>query len=143
MVINQLSLQNKKGFYVGDSETDILSAIDNGISPIYLSDQLDYSIIKNYKLLENKGYFKELYHFGNLKNNNKLMKSPKFENLFVLELANNHWGNLERGLKIIHDFGSVVKHNNVKAAIKFQIRDVDNFVHSNYKTTLQDIFKKL
>ena len=39
MVINQLSLQNKKGFYVGDSETDILSAIDNGISPIYLSDQ--------------------------------------------------------------------------------------------------------
>ena len=60
MVINQLSLQNKKGFYVGDSETDILSAIDNGISPIYLSDQLDYSIIKNYKLLENKSYFKEL-----------------------------------------------------------------------------------
>ena len=28
------------------------------------------------------------------------MKSPKFENLFVLELANNHWGNLERGLKL-------------------------------------------
>ena len=65
MVINQLSLQNKKGFYVGDSETDILSAIDNGISPIYLSDQLDYSIIKNYKLLENKSYSKNFYHFGN------------------------------------------------------------------------------
>ena len=48
-------------------------------------------------------------------------------------MINNHWGNLERGLKIIHDFGSVVKHNNVKAAIKFQIRDVDNFVHSNYR----------
>ncbi len=26
-----------------------------------------------------------------------------FENLFVLELANNHWGRLERGLKIIID----------------------------------------
>ena len=26
-----------------------------------------------------------------------------FENLFVLELANNHWGNLERGLKIVRD----------------------------------------
>ena len=71
MVINQLSLQNKKGFYVGDSETDILSAIDNGISPIYLSDQLDYSIIKNYKLLENKSYFKELLSLWQfLKNNN-------------------------------------------------------------------------
>ena len=67
MVINQLSLQNKKGFYVGDSETDILSAIDNGISPIYLSDQLDYSIIKNYKLLENKSYFKELFTLQFLK----------------------------------------------------------------------------
>ena len=70
------------------------------------------------------------------------MKSPKFENLFVLELANNHWGNLERGLKIIHDFGSVVKHNNVKAAIKFQIRDVDNFVHSNYRKPPFKIYSK-
>ena len=26
-----------------------------------------------------------------------------FENLFVLELANNHWGKLDRGLKIIRD----------------------------------------
>jgi N-acetylneuraminate synthase len=26
-----------------------------------------------------------------------------FENFFVLELANNHWGSLERGLKIIRD----------------------------------------
>jgi len=23
-----------------------------------------------------------------------------FENLFILELANNHWGSVERGLKI-------------------------------------------
>ena len=28
-----------------------------------------------------------------------------FENLFVLELANNHWGRVERGLKIIRDHG--------------------------------------
>jgi superfamily II DNA or RNA helicase len=27
-----------------------------------------------------------------------------FENLFVLEAANNHWGDLERGKKIIQDF---------------------------------------
>ena len=29
-----------------------------------------------------------------------------FEDLFVLELANNHWGKLERGLKIIEEFCS-------------------------------------
>lgn len=61
-----------------------------------------------------------------------------FENLFILELANNHWGRLERGLKIINDFAQVVKFNNVRAAIKLQFRDVDSFVHDNYKGA-QDI----
>ena len=27
-----------------------------------------------------------------------------FEDLFVLEVANNHWGRLDRGFKIIDDF---------------------------------------
>jgi len=61
-----------------------------------------------------------------------------FENLFVLELANNHWGSLERGLKIIHDHGTVIRYNNVKAAIKLQFRDVNEFVHKDFKGN-QDI----
>lgn len=56
-----------------------------------------------------------------------------FENLFVLELANNHWGSVDRGLKIIRDFGTIVRYNNIKAAIKLQFRDVDNFIHPEYK----------
>jgi len=48
-----------------------------------------------------------------------------FENLFVLELANNHWGSVERGLKIVQDHGTVCRYNNVKASIKLQFRDVD------------------
>jgi sialic acid synthase SpsE len=56
-----------------------------------------------------------------------------FENLFVLEAANNHWGSLERGLKLVQDFGIVVRYNNVKAAIKFQFRDVRTFIHDEYK----------
>lgn len=56
-----------------------------------------------------------------------------FENLFVLELANNHWGKLERGLKIIRDHAAVIRHNNVKAAIKLQFRDVDEFIHPDFK----------
>ena len=56
-----------------------------------------------------------------------------FEDLFVLELANNHWGKLERGLKIIHDFSQVVRFNNVKASIKLQFRDVDSFIHKDYR----------
>lgn len=56
-----------------------------------------------------------------------------FENLFVLELANNHWGQLERGLKIIRDHAAIVRYNNVKAAIKLQFRDIDEFIHPEYK----------
>lgn len=56
-----------------------------------------------------------------------------FENLFVLELANNHWGSLERGLKIIRDHARIVRHNGIKAAIKLQFRDVDAFIHDDYK----------
>lgn len=55
-----------------------------------------------------------------------------FENLFVLELANNHWGRVERGLKIVRDYGAIVRHNSVNAAIKLQFRDVENFIHPDF-----------
>lgn len=55
-----------------------------------------------------------------------------FDELFVLELANNHWGKLERGLKIISDFTKIVRFNNVRAAIKLQLRDVDTFIHKDF-----------
>ena len=60
-------------------------------------------------------------------------KNEIFDNLFILEAANNHWGDLERGKKIIQDFATIVRYNNIKAAIKFQFRDVDNFIHDEYK----------
>jgi sialic acid synthase SpsE len=56
-----------------------------------------------------------------------------FDNLFVLELANNHWGNVDRGLKIIRDFSRIVRFNNVRAAIKLQFRDVDSFIHESWR----------
>lgn len=56
-----------------------------------------------------------------------------FDELFVLELANNHWGDVERGLRIIKDFGTVVRYHNVRAAIKLQFRDVDNFIHKDFR----------
>ena len=57
-----------------------------------------------------------------------------FEELFVLEMANNHWGSIERGLKIIADFSRIVRFNNVRATIKLQFRDVDNFIHRDFRT---------
>jgi N-acetylneuraminate synthase len=56
-----------------------------------------------------------------------------FDELFVLELANNHWGSLERGKQIVSDFAKIVRYNNVRAAIKLQFRDVDSFVHPMHR----------
>ena len=56
-----------------------------------------------------------------------------FDELFVLEMANNHWGSVERGLKIIRDFGKVARYNGVRAAIKVQFRDVDSFIHKDFR----------
>lgn len=60
------------------------------------------------------------------------MKNEIFEDLFVLELANNHWGSVERGTKIITDFSRIVRFNNIKAAIKLQFRDVEQFIHKDF-----------
>ena len=57
-----------------------------------------------------------------------------FDDLFVLELANNHLGKVERGVRIISTYAQVVRFNNVRAAIKLQMRDVDNFVHKDFRS---------
>jgi N-acetylneuraminate synthase len=56
-----------------------------------------------------------------------------FEDLFVLEMANNHYGKLERGLKIIREYSRIVRFNNVRGAIKFQLRDVESFIHKDFR----------
>jgi len=56
-----------------------------------------------------------------------------FEELFVLEMANNHWGKLDRGLKMISTYAQVIRFNNVRAAIKLQFRDVSTFIHSDFR----------
>jgi sialic acid synthase SpsE len=56
-----------------------------------------------------------------------------FEDLFVLEMANNHYGQLDRALKIVREYSRIVRFNNVRAAIKFQLRDVDSFIHQDFR----------
>jgi sialic acid synthase SpsE len=56
-----------------------------------------------------------------------------FENLFVLEMTNNHQGKLARGLEIVKEVSRIVRFNNVRAAIKLQFREVDTFVHKDFR----------
>jgi sialic acid synthase SpsE len=60
------------------------------------------------------------------------MSNDLFHNLFVLELARNHWGSVERGKKIIRAYAEVAKANNIKACIKLQAFDTDSFIHKDF-----------
>ena len=61
------------------------------------------------------------------------MKHEIFDDLFVLELANNHWGDVRRGLQIIKEYAALVHKYDIKAAIKLQFRDADTLIHKGYK----------
>jgi N-acetylneuraminate synthase len=61
------------------------------------------------------------------------MKADIFEDLFVLEMANNHLGKLERGLAIVDKFSKIIRFNNVRATIKIQLRDVNTLIHADYR----------
>ncbi len=52
-----------------------------------------------------------------------------FEDLFVLDLANNHQGSVAHGTAIIERCAELAARHGVRAAIKFQFRDLPDFVH--------------
>ena len=64
------------------------------------------------------------------------MNRDIFENLFVLEMTNNHQGSVDRGLQIIKEHSRVARFNNVRTAIKLQFRDIDSFIHKDFKDRL-------
>lgn len=56
------------------------------------------------------------------------------ENLFIFEMANNHQGSVEHGIRIIEEMGKIARRNQIKAAVKLQYRNLDSFIHEDFKT---------
>ena len=48
-------------------------------------------------------------------------------------MANNHQGSLEHGKRIIKELADVAQKAGVRAAIKFQFRDLDTLIHPSYR----------
>ncbi len=55
-----------------------------------------------------------------------------FDNLYIFEMANSHQGSVEHGKDIIHEMAKIARKCNVKAAVKLQYRNLDNFIHPDY-----------
>ena len=60
------------------------------------------------------------------------MKNNIFNDLFVLDLANNHFGDVGHAKKIISHFSKIVNKKKIKATIKFQFRDLESFIHKDF-----------
>ena len=60
------------------------------------------------------------------------MKYNFFNNLLVLDLANNHFGDINHAKKIVSDFSKIIKKKKLKATIKFQFRNLETFIHKDY-----------
>lgn len=54
--------------------------------------------------------------------------------LLVLDLANNHNGSLEHGKRIISEVAKLKNPKSFPIAVKFQYRDLPNFIHPDYRT---------
>ena len=50
-------------------------------------------------------------------------------------MANNHQGSVEHAKKIIDDFADLAQRKNLNAGVKLQFRNLDTFIHSDYKNS--------
>lgn len=59
--------------------------------------------------------------------------SELFDRLYIFEMANNHEGSVAHGLKIINIVANLAKKYQIKAAVKLQLRELETFIHPDYK----------
>ncbi len=60
-------------------------------------------------------------------------ESNVFSDLFIFEMANSHQGSVEHGIDIIKAMSRITRKYNIKAAVKLQYRNLDTFVHPDFK----------
>jgi len=56
--------------------------------------------------------------------------------LFILEMANNHMGRVDHGIRVIREFGEVCKNFPFRFAFKLQYRELDTFIHPSMKNRM-------
>ena len=113
MLINDLNLTPESTWLIGDSEDDAATAADHGLhfaaaaygyGKVFLHTKHPINLIVH----ESENLCQQFQFLLT-----KIMNNEIFEDLFVLELANNHLGDLQRGLEIIKQHGQVVRFNGV------------------------------
>jgi sialic acid synthase SpsE/D-lyxose ketol-isomerase len=58
--------------------------------------------------------------------------NKNFNNLVVLDLANNHFGDVALAKKIVDSFGKIIRKYKINSTMKFQFRNLPNFIHKDF-----------
>ncbi|MBU2251196.1 MAG: N-acetylneuraminate synthase family protein, partial [Candidatus Omnitrophica bacterium] len=65
------------------------------------------------------------------------LKKDLFQNLFIFEMANNHMGSLKQALEIVKEIRKVTQGFDFNFAFKLQYRDLDTFIHPDFKNNFE------
>ena len=99
------------------------------ISPLTIEElaSVIFSVNGNFKVFNILKNF-----FVNLKKN-ELSNFSTSKPLLVLDLANNHNGSVDHGKRIIQELKGINILRNFTVAIKFQYRNLPEFIHPEYR----------
>ena len=56
-----------------------------------------------------------------------------FHDLFIFDMANNHQGQVEHGLRIIREIAKIARRHGIRAGVKFQYRHLDSLIHPTFR----------
>lgn len=70
------------------------------------------------------------------------MSSLDSRPLFIFEMANNHMGDVNHGLRIVREFAEVARQFEFGFAFKMQYRDLPTCIHPDYRTRYDHKFVK-
>lgn len=59
----------------------------------------------------------------------------KIDDFFILDLANNHQGDLDHAINIIDIFGKKISDLGIDATIKLQFRNLDSYIHKSLNSS--------
>src|ERR1039457_6274562 len=61
------------------------------------------------------------------------MNPPSKEPMFIYEMANNHMGDVEHGIRIVKELKAASAGFPLRFCVKLQYRDLDSCIHADYK----------
>jgi sialic acid synthase SpsE/mannose-6-phosphate isomerase-like protein (cupin superfamily) len=65
--------------------------------------------------------------------------SEMFKDLVILEMANNHMGDLNHAVNMINEYSKFIKlFPQLKFCMKFQMRDLDTLIHTSHKVNSEN-----